>query len=141
MLTKHPTSHALRHQHITCITHRCHLPRAFDIGIESPTPLTRVRSPICCVCVALQATISVVERSFVLESLHAALGKFRVELSLSTECLHDATLTAGLLLCSIGVRFYCTCHPNSPASETDHQCRRSFKAFHGQSTYKAWNEY
>lgn len=57
------------------------------------------------VCVALQATISVAERSYVLESLHSALGKFRVELSRSTECLHDATLTAGLLLCSIGVRF------------------------------------
>lgn len=93
------------------------------------------------VCVALQATISVVERSFVLESLHAALGKFRVELSRSTECLHDATLTAGLLLCSIGVSFYCNCHPNSPASETDHPYRRSSKAFRGQSTYKAWNEY
>ena len=93
------------------------------------------------VCVALQATISVAERSYVLESLHAALGKFRVELSRSTECLHDATLTAGLLLCSIGVGQHSTCHLNDPASKTDRKCRRFCKVFRGQYICKAWNEF
>jgi len=71
------------------------------------------------VCVALQATISVGERSYVLESLDKALGKFRVELSRSTDCLHDATLTAGLLLCSIGVSIHHAAHYTHPPSETD----------------------
>jgi hypothetical protein len=99
--------------------------------------LSQESEALYAVCVALQATISVAERSYVLESLHAALGKFRMELSRSTECLHDATLTAGLLLCSIGVRFYPTCHPNDPVNLADRTCRRFCRAFRGQYICKA----
>ncbi|XHG09637.1 hypothetical protein AWENTII_012683 [Aspergillus wentii] len=54
------------------------------------------------ICLAFQASLSKDIKSRFFEYFDAALSMFRIELANSVSCLEDATLTAGLLLCSIG---------------------------------------
>ena len=61
------------------------------------------------ICIALQASLIREPTAQFLEYLDIGLNKFRAELSTSEHYLEDGTLTAGLLLCTIGVCIY----PNS----------------------------
>lgn len=53
---------------------------------------------------ALQASVSEESKTEFLEYLDLALSIFRAELASSAPHLKDGTLTAGLLLCTVGVR-------------------------------------
>ncbi|KAH2599718.1 hypothetical protein KXV63_003861 [Aspergillus fumigatus] len=73
--------------------------------------LLKLRLPALCqksealyrICIALQASLSGKPAACSLEYLEVGLNKFRAELSESEGNLEDGTLTAGLLLCTIGV--------------------------------------
>lgn len=56
------------------------------------------------ICITLQVSIRPDLKSQFFEYFDAALNKFRSELARSEAYLEDGTLTAGLLLCTIGVR-------------------------------------
>lgn len=74
--------------------------------------LCQESSALYTICLAFQLSLSSYQSPLFFEYFDAALREFRSELAQST-ILSDATLTAGLLLCSIGVR-----HPQilSPSS-------------------------
>ena len=55
------------------------------------------------ICLAFQVTLTPKMHPRFFEYFDAALNRFRTELSTSLTSLGDATLAAGLLLCSIGV--------------------------------------
>lgn len=57
------------------------------------------------ICLAFQLSLSATHTAPFFEYFDSALREFRSELARSTT-LSDGTLTAGLLLCSIGVRHY-----------------------------------
>ncbi|KAH1319402.1 hypothetical protein KXV81_008131 [Aspergillus fumigatus] len=73
--------------------------------------LLKLRLPALCqksealyrICIALQASLSGKPAACSLEYLEVGLNKFRAELSESEGNLEDGTLTAGLLLCTLGV--------------------------------------
>ena len=78
---------------------------------DNDTPL-RARLPALCqqsaalyqICITLEVSIRSDLKSQFFEYFDAALNKFRSELAQSQTYLEDGTLTAGLLLCTIGVR-------------------------------------
>lgn len=65
--------------------------------------LCQESSSLYTVCLAFQTSLSTTHTAVFFEYFDAALREFRSELLRSTT-LSDGTLTAGLLLCSIGVR-------------------------------------
>ncbi|KAF7592550.1 hypothetical protein BBP40_012774, partial [Aspergillus hancockii] len=72
--------------------------------LESKLPtLCQSSRSLYAICVALQASISPKLRCRFFEHYDVALNQFRAELSSSVTYLQDGTLTAGLLLCSIGL--------------------------------------
>lgn len=56
------------------------------------------------ICLTFQLSLSTSQTAKFFEYFDASLREFRSELARST-ILSDGTLTAGLLLCSIGVRY------------------------------------
>ncbi|BCS27819.1 Zn(II)2Cys6 transcription factor [Aspergillus puulaauensis] len=79
--------------------------------VHDEQTLLKPRLPVLCqqsealytICIALQASLSREPTARSLEYLDIGLNKFRAELSTSEHHLEDGTLTAGLLLCTIGV--------------------------------------
>lgn len=79
--------------------------------VHDEQTLLKPRLPVLCqqsealyrICIALQASLSREPTARFLEYLDIGLNKFRAELSTSDHHLEDGTLTAGLLLCTIGV--------------------------------------
>ncbi|KAI9040533.1 Zn(II)2Cys6 transcription factor [Aspergillus affinis] len=65
--------------------------------------LCRQSDALYAVCLALQASMASEPKYPFLEYFDAALNQFRTELAGSVTQLEDGTLTAGLLLCSIGL--------------------------------------
>lgn len=74
------------------------------------------------ICLAFQVTLTPDLRPRFFEYFDAALSTFRSELAMSVTGLDDGTLTAGLLLCSIGV-----CRP--PNKKTEHHVHTKVKRF------------
>lgn len=80
--------------------------------VHDEQTLLKPRLPVLCqqsqalyqICIALQASLDQEPTARFLEYLDIGLNKFRTELSNSAHYLGDGTLTAGLLLCTIGVR-------------------------------------
>lgn len=76
--------------------------------------LCQESSALYTICLAFQLSLSETQTARFFEYFDAALREFRSELARSSS-LSNATLTAGLLLCSIGVRtpyfaiFYVPC--------------------------------
>ncbi|KAB8230400.1 Zn(II)2Cys6 transcription factor [Aspergillus alliaceus] len=73
-----------------------------NLKLRLPT-LCVQSSSLYAICVALQASMSPNLRSQFFEHFDVALNLFRAELSRNVTYLEDGTLTAGLLLCSIGL--------------------------------------
>ncbi|OJJ07843.1 hypothetical protein ASPVEDRAFT_202920 [Aspergillus versicolor CBS 583.65] len=79
--------------------------------VHDEQTLLKPRLPVLCqqskalyqICIALQASINQEPTARFLEYLDIGLNRFRAELSKSELYLEDGTLTAGLLLCTIGV--------------------------------------
>ncbi|GFF96094.1 hypothetical protein CNMCM6069_004138 [Aspergillus lentulus] len=79
--------------------------------VHDEQTLLKPRLPVLCqqsealyrICIALQASLNRQPAACSLEYLDLGLNKFRAELSKSEDDLEDGTLTAGLLLCTIGV--------------------------------------
>lgn len=88
-------------------------------SVNDSRNLLEPRLPILCqqssslyaICVALQASLMPTVRPHFYEYFDVALNLFRTELSSNVTYLEDGTFTAGLLLCSIGVR--CCSNPYS----------------------------
>jgi hypothetical protein len=71
---------------------RTHLPR-----------LCQQSEALYLICITLQASLTADLDARFFEYLDAGLNKFRNELARSETYLEDGTMTAGLLLCTIGV--------------------------------------
>ncbi|KAL4972622.1 hypothetical protein BDW66DRAFT_169411 [Aspergillus desertorum] len=80
-------------------------------SVHDEQTLLKPRLPTLCqqsealyrICVALQASLSREPTARFFEYLDIGLNKFRAELAKSEPHLEDGTLTAGLLLCTVGV--------------------------------------
>ncbi|KAL5355112.1 hypothetical protein BJX96DRAFT_2026 [Aspergillus floccosus] len=96
----------LFYQFLSSGIHTLHSTAVNDAGnlLEPRLPgLCQKSKALYIICVTFQSSISRDMRPRFFEFFDAALNQFRVELSRSVARLEDETLTAGLILCSIGL--------------------------------------